>query len=120
MALAHPVAAEALDIDRQQRVPEHRPPGKQHRRLEHHPDVPPGPANRRAVQPSLAFRLRQLARENAQRGRLAAAGRADNDDQLAFADTELDVEEGNGRRASVPKRLVSRLTAIISRPAAAR
>ena len=48
------LAVEALDVDRQQHVVEHRPPGEEHRRLEDDADVAARAGDGRAAQAGLA------------------------------------------------------------------
>jgi hypothetical protein len=85
-----PVAlpVEALHVDGQQHVVEHRAPGKQHRRLEDHADVAAGAVDERAAQPRLAGGGRQDAGEDLEQRGLAAARGADDGHELALGDVE--------------------------------
>ena len=88
-------SAEPHDLERQLDVLLDRPPVEQDRRLEDHPvvAVPAGPLGRLAVDDDLAAgRLGQVA-DDAQQRRLAAAGRADQRDELARRDRQVDALE---------------------------
>jgi hypothetical protein len=89
----------AEDFQRQLHVRLDRSPVEQHRGLEDHPvvAVDPCPLCRLAVHlDAPARRLREVA-DQPQEGALSAAGRADEADELAGADGEIDVFEGDRR-----------------------
>ena len=61
--------------------------------LEHHGDAGDRLGHALAVEPDLALVDRHQAVDAAQQRGLAAAGRADDGDDLALADVEIDVAE---------------------------
>ena len=69
--------------------------------LEHDADVPP---ERRqafdmlALEPDLASRRREESGDQAQRRRLAATGRSEQRDELAFVDVKIDAGDSDDRR----------------------
>jgi hypothetical protein len=65
--------------------------------LEHHADVAARPVYRRPAQAGLAARPRQQAGEDLEERGLAATGGAENGDELALGDTEINVLERDER-----------------------
>ena len=88
------LAAQPLHVDGEQDVVEHGPPGKQHRRLEDDADVPARAGDGDAAQVDFAARGGKQAGQDLQEGRLPAARGADDGDELAFADGEVDPVQG--------------------------
>src|SRR6185369_3318227 len=87
------LAAEALHVDRQHHVAEHRAPREQYGRLEDDADVAARPHDRRVAQTSLALGSRREPGEDLEQRRLAATRRADDRDELTLIDREVDVFE---------------------------
>src|SRR5215470_2437676 len=92
-----PLAPEALDVDGQQHVVEHAPPGEEHGRLEDHADVLARAGDGSAPQPRLARGGGQDAGEDLEQRGLAAAGRANHGYELPVADGEGDLLERRHR-----------------------
>src|SRR5215470_15684575 len=92
-----PLAPEALDVDGQQHVVEHAPPGEEHGRLEDHADVLARPGDGGAAQPRLARGGGQDAGEYLDQRGLAAAGGSNHSDELPVSDGEGDLLERRHR-----------------------
>ena len=71
----------------------HRQPGEQREILKHHAALRPGRGDRRPVHLDGAGGRRLESGDDAQQRRLAAARRADQADEFAFADREIDVAQ---------------------------
>src|SRR5262249_31361607 len=83
-----PVAAAKAQLRAQQHVVERGAPGDQPRRLEHERDVRPGILWRTPVDGHAPAAHVEQAADDAQRGGLAATGRAEDTDNLATPDVE--------------------------------
>jgi hypothetical protein len=91
VAVCRPGPAE--DLDRQQYVVEHRTPRQQRRALEDQRDVPTWLHDGRSADEHLAARRRDKARNEPQQGGLPAARAADDRNQLAHVDVEVDAAQ---------------------------
>ena len=96
-------ARQVHDLGRQHDVGQHRTPRQEGRTLEHDGDVAPRLGDHRIVDQHLAGGGRQEAGDEAQKRRLAAAGPADDGDELALADLQVDVFEGIDPSAACPE-----------------
>lgn len=125
--LAVPRPAPAEDLDREQDVVQHRAPGQQGGPLEQHGDVAAGLGDRRAGHGDLALGDRQQPGDHAEQGGLAAAGAAEDGDELALRDVEVDAAqrldaaraavEGTGHRGQLDHFLPAPFRSAITSPA---
>ena len=98
------VAPEALHARAEGDVVPDVEPGKQRRLLKHHPAVGAGLVDWRAVERQFAAGARLEAGEQVEQGRLAAAGRSEQGNELTVLDLQRDVVE---RAAPAPCRETS-------------
>ena len=89
----------ALRFEAQLDVFLHRQPGKQRERLEHHADAARRAIQRHAVIQHLAFIGADQPGHDAQHGRFSRAGLAEQRDDLAFPEREIDAMQHRARRA---------------------
>ena len=85
--------AQLAELDRQQHVVDHRPPRQQHRRLEHDGRFGARPAQRFAVEFDRSRRIGQQPGQHLEQRRFPAAALADDRDELAVVDLEIEILE---------------------------
>src|SRR5207302_8161634 len=103
-ALAAPATVPAAHLERQRDVLRDGAPVVEHRVLEDDPvvAVEAGPVRRLAVHDDLALARRDQVADDAQERRLPAPGRADQRDELAGVDPDVDPgERGRAARAEL-------------------
>jgi hypothetical protein len=89
------IAAASVDLDRQHHVGQHRPPRQQGRALEHERHVPARPGDGITRHPDRAGRRPEESRDQPEQGGLATPRPADQRDELAVADVQVDLLEGS-------------------------
>src|SRR5205807_8804835 len=92
-ALAPLVRRDALRLEPDLDVLQHGEPGKQRKALEHHGDVAGRPVDAAARNGDVAAGRRHQAGNDAQEGRFPAARAAEQGDDLAVGEREVDVVE---------------------------